>query len=516
MRSRGYGAVLLAAVLALCTVLTPTAAATTVTATTARTGLGASGLGRGALADADTYLRRQTAEMKAPGMAYAIVDRRRIAHIGTMGHDGDGEPVTARTPFLWGSVAKPVTATAVMTLVEDGRIDLDRPVRAYLPDFTLADRDTSARITVRHLLLQTSGLPEVTDSTDRFGHRPDPYRSAVAELADVTPLDEPGVRHVYSSANYLLLGAVVEATTGRSFVSYLRESVLDPLDMTGAITTPAQAARLPDGHSYVYGRPVATAPRFDQTGPSYGYLGGTVEDLAHFAMAHLNNGTYRDVRLLKPASVREMHTGTARIRATHHYGLGWRDDDRNADLGTATLWHGGAAPGYQATIVLLPGTDRALVVMQNVYGYFQASQLVATALGAARILAGGEPETEAADPMYLTLLVSLTAVAALVTAATGWGAFRLLRPARRPVSRRRTWSTTAAWTLLGLALAYGAWFAAPDALGGSQRLIRLYAPDLGWLLAAITAGGLALAAVRLGCGLRAGPAYGPRPPRSGP
>ncbi|WP_419992508.1 serine hydrolase domain-containing protein [Streptomyces boninensis] len=484
MRSRGYGAVLIAVVLALCgALLAPSAA---VAAAGER--------------EVDAYLRQRMAEAKTPGMAYAIVDRRKIEHIGTMGHDGDGAPVTARTPFLWGSVAKPVTATAVMTLVEDGKVDLDRPVRAYLPDFTLKDRATAARITVRHLLQQTSGLPEVTDATDRFEHRRDPYRSAVAELADVEPAAEPGEKHIYASANYLLLGAIVEEVTGRPYATYLRESVLGPLGMKSAIATPGQAARLPDGHSYAYGQPISVAPHFDQTGPSYGYLGGTVEDLARFAMAHLDEG--RGARILKPASVREMHTGTVRIQDTHHYGLGWRDDKRNADLGARTVWHGGAAPGYQAMVVLLPDKDRAVVLTQNIYGYFQENEFVSAGLGAARILAGGQPKDQGEDPLYATLLAALTAIAVAVTVATGWAAFRTLRPAPRPVRRLRTAVATAAWAVLGLGLAYAAWFAVPESLGGSRRLIRLFTPDLGWLLTGIAIGGLALAATRLGCGLR--------------
>ncbi|MFI5723234.1 serine hydrolase domain-containing protein [Streptomyces cyaneofuscatus] len=488
MRPRGYRAVLLAVVLTLCALLIPAPAAQAV----------------GANPDVDAYLRQRMTETKTPGMAYAIVDRHQVERTGAMGHDGDGAPVTARTPFLWGSVAKPVTATAVMTLAEDGRIDLDRPVRAYLPDFTLKDRRASARITVRDLLLQTGGIPETTDATDRFEHRRDPYRSAVAELADVTPLAPVG-QHAYSSANYLLLGAVVEAVTGHPYADYLREAVLDPLRMTGAVTTPAQASALPGGHSYVYGRPTAVSSRFDQTGPSYGYLGGTVEDLAHFAMAHLNNGSYRGTELLRRASIREMHTGAARISDTHRYGLGWRDDDRNADLGTRTVWHGGASPGYQATVVLLPDADRAIVVTQNVYGYFQDAALVGTALGAARILAGGRPGDAITDAVYPALLAGLTTVVAAVTAATGWAVFRLLRPGAGPVRRRRIALGTGAWMLLGLGVAYGAWIAVPDAFGADGRLIRLYAPDLGWLLAAIALAGLALAAVRLGCGLRRRP-----------
>ncbi|RLL66677.1 class A beta-lactamase-related serine hydrolase [Streptomyces sp. Z26] len=485
LRPHACRAALLAALLTLCGTAAPASAAPR------------EDTGR----EVDRYLRERMAETETPGMAYAIVDRERIERVGTRGHDGRGKPVTNRTPFLWGSVAKPVAATAVMGLVEDGRVALDRSVRSYLPGFTLADREAAADITVRHLLTHTSGIPERTGATDRFDRHEDPYGEAVDDLASVTPAAEPGTRHLYSSANYLLLGALVEAVTGRSYADHLKTAVLDPLRMDGTVATPARAARLPDGHSYVYGRPVAVPARFDRTGPSYGYLGGDVEDLAHFAMAHLAEGRLGKSRLLRPDSVRAMHHGTARVHDSAAYGLGWRDDDANADLGTRTVWHGGAAPGYHAAVVLLPDTGRALVVLQNIYGYFQDSALAATSLGAARILAGGTPEDAGEDPAYKPLLAVGTTVAVAVAAATGWTLFRLLRPAGTSASRRRVALTTAVWVLLGAGLAHGAWFAVPDLLGAGPDLVRLYAPDLGWLLVAVAVGGSALAVVRLVQGL---------------
>ncbi|MPZ89761.1 MAG: serine hydrolase, partial [Nitriliruptorales bacterium] len=334
--------------------------------------------------DIDSYLRDRMEATSTPGMAYAAVTSDSIEHIGTWGSDGNGDPVTESTPFLWGSVSKPITATAVMTLVESGAIELDEPVRTYLPSFTLSDADATKRITVRHLLVQTSGIPEGTGITDRFDRRRDPYGAAVADLSEVALLSEPGERHEYTSANYVVLGAIVEAASGRSFTEYLRQHVLQPLEMDGVITSPDEAAAgLPDGHAYALGRPIAATPSYDQTGPSYGYLGGTVEDLARFAMDQLG-ARVGGSRVLENSSVSQLQNGTARISDTHRYGLGWRDDDRNADLGTRTIWHGGAVHGYQAMVVLLPDTDRGIVVLQNIYGFFQDAQLAAAGLGAAR------------------------------------------------------------------------------------------------------------------------------------
>ncbi|GAB4003543.1 hypothetical protein GCM10029992_45670 [Glycomyces albus] len=292
-------------------------------------------------ADVDSLIERRLDDLQVPGAAWAVVSSAGIEHQSARGEDGDGEPVTATTPFLWGSVAKPVTATAVMTLVEDGAIDLDEPAATYLPGFRLADRDSSDRITVRHLLEQTSGIPQNTGITDRFDDRTDPYGAAVADLAEADPAAEPGAEHRYASANYLVLGAIVEAVTGETYADYLQRAVLDPLDMDGAITTAERAEAVPEGHSYCFGRPVGMGLRFDPTGPSYGYLGGTIEDLAAFAEANLSGGE----GVLEPETIERMHTPAATMSGSTAYGLGWKDSGFNDDLGTRTIWHSGGTPG---------------------------------------------------------------------------------------------------------------------------------------------------------------------------
>ncbi|WP_165777620.1 serine hydrolase domain-containing protein [Amycolatopsis antarctica] len=459
--------------------------------------------------DVDGYLHDRLAATDTPGAAWAIVTGDSIERVGTWGRDGDGAPVTERTPFLWGSVSKPVTATAMLTMVEAGTVDLDEPVRTYLPAFALADHGRASRITVRHLLEHTSGIPgDAAGVTDRFEPRADPYREAVAALAEITPLSAPGDTHRYASANYLVLGAIVEAVSGRPFADYLREHVLDPLDMDGAITSPEQAGGLPDGHGYVFGQPAGLAPRYDRTGPSYGYLGGTVTDLAQFAMAQLDEGRHQSTQVLAPASVKSMQRGDARVTDTQRYGLGWREDSRVAGDGTRAVWHAGASPGYQTMLVLLPELDRGIVVLQNVYGFFQDEQLAGTGLGAATLLAGGRPGGTSGGPTYPVFVAALFAVLVTIAGAAGWAVYRMPRPGA--VRRRRTVLGMAGWALTGLAAAHGAAVALPAAFGVDLSLMRLWAPDIGWLLTAIAVAGLALSAVRLttGC-LRLRQAGGP-------
>src|SRR5829696_5628786 len=108
----------------------------------------------------DAYVERQIGELRIPGLALGIVEGDQIVHLKGFGVAGsDGRPVTPQTPFQLTSLVKPMTGVAIMQLVEAGKLDLDAPVQRYLPAFHVADEAASARITPRHLLYHTSGLP---------------------------------------------------------------------------------------------------------------------------------------------------------------------------------------------------------------------------------------------------------------------------------------------------------------------------------------------------------------------
>ena len=200
----------------------------------------------------DEFVTDQMERAHIPGVAYAIVGTEGVEHQATFGQDGDGDPVTTATPFLWGSVAKPVTASLVVKMADAGELELDERVATYLPGFSMADEEARA-ITVRHLLSQTGGIPERMDLTDRYdsGRRPG---DVVDELTDVHLAAAVGEQHLYSSVNYMLLGAVVEEVTGREFAEVLRERILEPAGMDTAVSEAGDAAgRLPPGHRYVLG-----------------------------------------------------------------------------------------------------------------------------------------------------------------------------------------------------------------------------------------------------------------------
>ncbi|MET8508280.1 serine hydrolase domain-containing protein [Streptomyces sp. NPDC004787] len=450
----------------------------------------------GRLAAVDAYVRERMEATGTPGLSYAVVGPGGPIHTRTWGRDGYGEPVTADTPFLWGSVAKPIAASAVMTLVQDGRLGLDDPVVDHVPAFRFGGAGHASRVTVRHLLQQTAGVPEsvtfkVTDCVDSACPRA-PQR--VAELDDVRPLGPPGTTYAYSSANYLVLAAVVESVTGRSFADHLRDSVLRPAGMDGAIADRASARRrnLPPGHQLLWGIPSAIADGVDDDGAAYGYTGGDLHDLAAFAALQLRSGKAVDGRsVLTAESVRLMReTGRLNPSGAHTgYGLGWRVGGLEAPLDRA-IWHTGATPGHAAMLLLLPEQNIALVLQQNLYGLLQDGAVMQVGFGAARILAGGTVPTDTPSAVtYHGTVWGLTALALALLAGTVHAARRLRR---RSVPGRVV--PMVLWCLAGV-LPWIAMAAALVLIG--PRALWAWTPDAFIALGTATAAGTTTIALEL-------------------
>ncbi|QBS44849.1 serine hydrolase [Nocardia sp. CS682] len=444
----------------------------------------------------DRFVRDKMRSVRIPGAAYAIVDRDGIRHTGTFGTDGDGAAVNATTPFLWGSVAKPVTATLVMIMVAAGELRLDASVATYLPSFRTRDHARSARITVRQLINQTSGLPTSTRHTDRTDAHRRPA-DVLPELEQQTLAGEPGVAHRYSSTNYLLLAAVVEAVTGKPFTDVLYSRVLDPLAMRTTITTQAQAqAAVSRGHRYIFDRPVPMTPPFDPAGVGYGYLGGALADLAAFARTNLGGGT----EIIDKAQRDTMFAGDIPTSPGKSYGLGWRRwTVPGAD--TPMIWHGGAAPGYWAQIILLP--EQAIVLLVNSYGTLHEPKLLNVGFGLAALSIGHAPPEIPSGQSYTAILGALAALIVILIGLIGHGIRRLVHPKTPAPKRWRSCIALAAWILAPGAILYGLAAALPARMGITLPQLMLWTPDIAGLIYLTLAATTMLLLIRLAHGIRA-------------
>ncbi|MEE1737622.1 serine hydrolase [Streptomyces sp. BE147] len=469
----------------------------------------------------DAYVRDRMRATRTPGISYAVVGPDGPVHQRSWGRDGRGERVRAGTPFLWGSVAKPITATSVMTLVQDGRLRLDDRVVDHLPGFRFGGAAHASGVTVRHLLNQTSGLPEsatfeVADCLAADCPRP---AERLGALDGVRPLGPPGTTYAYTSANFLVLSALVESVTGLPFAEHLRRSVLDPAGMDGAIADRASARErnLSPGHRLLWGIPSATVDGIDDHGAAYGYTGGDLNDLAAFASFQLRSGrTAGGDSVLTPESVRLMRE-EGRLRPTGAgtgYGMGWRVGGLDAPLDDA-LWHTGATPGYAAMLFLLPKLDTAIVLEQNLYGLLQDEAIMQVGFGAARILGtGATPTSSPSAAVYYATVWGTTALAMTLLLAVAWQVGLLRRPVTAG-SRPRRAAATALWCLAGAAPVAASVSAV--ALIGPDQLMN-WVPDTFVAVCVAAAAGATTLALRLTLTIRSwragrlpGPGPGPVP-----
>lgn len=452
--------------------------------------------------EVDAFVRGRLDATGTPGAALAVIEDGRVVHQRGFGEDGRGREVTPDTPFLWGSVAKPVTGLAVMQQVESGRVELDAPVRTYLPWFRLADRDVSDRITVRHLLTHTSGIPTSASGEigDRYDNAPGALTDAARDLARVEPADRPGGSYAYSSAGYAVLGALVEEVSGRPYGTYLHEKILDPLGMEHAVSTERDFARerVTPGHRSVFGTQVPFDAPFDTSGVPYGHVGGSARDLARFVLAELGGGELHGRRLLSAKGIADTQRGHVDSSADR-YGLGWSVGTPEG-TGERMVWHDGALPGYQAMVVMLPDSDRAVIVLQNAYHQLRAKEFGDAAIGVAQLLAGAEPRSTPTDTFAVALPWATAGLAGTLLLGVAAPALRRL-PGRRAAARARSRSrrnivaTALASITVALGIAALLW-RLPSTLGGTLPMALLWMPDVGWCLAVAIALALLLAVER--------------------
>jgi len=304
--------------------------------------------------------------LKIPGIAIGIYHNGKeyTAGFGVTSVENP-LPVTADTLFQTGSISKTFTGTIFMRLVEQGKVDLDAPVREYLPKFRMADKDVAERVTIRHLLTHTGGW--IGDYFNDYGNGDDALAKMlgdIARLEQVTPL---GKIWSYNNAGFNVAGRVVEVVTGMPFEQAARELVLDPLglDMTFyfpddvMITHRFAVGHHKEGKKIKVSRPWAIG----RAGAPVGGVISTVKDLLTYARFHMGDGkSAGGEKLLLVENLREMQKPLYPTTGFDQIGLTWflRDVD-----GVTIVSHGGATHGQIAGLYFIPEEDFALAVLTN-------------------------------------------------------------------------------------------------------------------------------------------------------
>lgn len=304
------------------------------------------------------------------GLSIALVDDQRIIWAQGFGY-ADIEkktPATADTLYRIASISKLFTDTAAMQLAEQGKIDIDQPLRNYLPGFEIKTRYPNAgEITPRQLMTHHSGLPR--DRLKGFMNpHPASYATVVADIRDEYLAYPPGRVFSYSNLGIELLGNAIQAQSGIPFADYMRESVLAPLDMSNSsfATDLSPSPLMAKGY---LGRAQAIEPPMRDV-PAGG-LNSSVNDLSHFMSMVFAGGTYGNHRILKAETLAEMlrpQNAAVPLDFDFRIGLGWMLNPAGMPMlenAGPVAGHNGGLLLFRSQLYILPGHKLGVVVLSN-------------------------------------------------------------------------------------------------------------------------------------------------------
>ncbi len=298
------------------------------------------------------------------------------------------------TKFRIGSITKQFTATLILQLVEEGKLKLDGKITDYLTDYR---KDTGDRVTIHHLLNHTSGIPSYTSRPDfRTAIMRNPYKITdfVKQLASGDLEFEPGSKFSYNNSGYVLLGAIIEKVTGKSYETVLTERILKPLGMTNSgydSTSPL----LPKRASGYEKRPsgYVNAPYLDMSLPyAAGSIYSTVEDLYKWDQA-LHEG-----KILSAESRKLMFTP-----GLSNYGYGIRITDETigkSELKTKIIGHGGGINGFNSLLTRAVDKGQTVVILDNVGQGRRHGQITTSIIGIMNGQPYDPPKQSIAEVLY--------------------------------------------------------------------------------------------------------------------
>jgi CubicO group peptidase (beta-lactamase class C family) len=328
------------------------------------------------LDDIQTWLDRDLPDLlekhDVPGAAWAVLHDGVVVD-GAAGLLSTSTRVeaTADSVFQIGSITKLWTSTLVMQLVDEGLLDLDEPVRTYLPGFRLADEAAAAVVTTRQLLNHTAGF-EGDIFTDT-GVGDDCLEKYVDLLADVPQLFAPGEHFSYNNAGFCVLGRIVEVVRGTTFDMALREHVITPLGLTHTATGPYEAImfRAAVGHvetgpdSGYEPAPVWAMAR--SNAPAGSMLAMRPRDLVAFARMHLEDGVAQDgTRVLAPGTSATMQARAVDVPYTGIMGSSWGLGFERFDVAEGDITgHDGSTIGQNAFLRTVPEAGLAVALLVN-------------------------------------------------------------------------------------------------------------------------------------------------------
>jgi len=324
----------------------------------------------------DTRVPGSLRRHRVPGAVVSVVHDGRVVFAEGYGmadveRRAEFDPETSLVRIA--SISKLFTWTAVMQLVEDGALDLDRDVNAYLDDLRIPDTFREP-VTLNHLMTHTAGFEERgigIGARDKRGVPP------LGEyLADHLParIRPPGEIPAYSNHGAAVAGHIVSEVAGVPYERYVEDAILRPLHMRHSTAYEPVPERLADdlarSYEYVGGVYERVPFVFDRLVPD-GSISASATDMANFMIAHLRNGRFEGARILDAATTRQMHeqsfTATPAVN-------GWAHGFKERTMGgRRVLMHDGSWEAFQSALLLIPSDDLGVFVSYNGTGGIDAA-----------------------------------------------------------------------------------------------------------------------------------------------
>ena len=327
------------------------------------------------IADLEKTLQAQLDELAARhgvmGASIAVQQGDTIVQAVTgLANARTGVEVTTDTLFQIGSITKSYTATLVMQLVDEGLVDLDRPVTDYLTDFATGDPVSSGAVTIRQLLNHTSGIDG--DVFDEFGRGDDCVARYVEAMKGLSHTNPVGSFFSYCNSGYVLLGRLLEHFRQAGWDELLTTQLLGPIGATDTVTLADQAIMRRAAVGHIPTGPegalqVAPAWFFSRALGPAGVIAAPTGDVLRFARLHLEDGRAADgTQVLSPGAVKSMRQVEVRLPDPYTLGDAWglglilyRTE------GPQVIGHDGATIGQNAFMRIVPDADLTVVLLTN-------------------------------------------------------------------------------------------------------------------------------------------------------
>lgn len=322
----------------------------------------------------DEFIESEMQYWQVPGLALAVVRNDKVIYKRTFGVADlqNGDSINSATLFSIASTTKTFTATLAGMLADEGKLDLNAPIADYIPDFEMSTSEASRRLTIKHFLAHTSGLPRHDIVWD---NEPAGRAELVEQIKKLELTCYPGEKWQYSNLNYIMAADIIEKVSGETWEELLQKRILDPIGMDGTVLSVNQKKHLRASpyitrlHNKVEKLDFKNS---DILGPAGG-IRSNIDDMSKWLIFNMKTGAFDGKQLIKPATIKYLGTPVSLtgggIRDTEifysTYGFGRFIDSYK---GKMRIHHGGTLFGFASQMSFLPFENVGVVILANMNG----------------------------------------------------------------------------------------------------------------------------------------------------